>query len=136
MEDAAARKARLKRLREEADATEAAVPAAVEEPKLKFRNYAPRDEKIEHEVVAQPEVKDFEALQIEPEQPGDEGVRRYVATCCMNSCHCGHDASIKRRQMWDLGLASLPCVRAMFILRRRRWCTVDPQHVPVCRSCW
>ena len=83
MEDAAARKARLKRLREEADATEAAAPAAVEEPKLKFRNYAPRDEKIEHEVVAQPEVKDFKAPQIEPEQPGDEGVRHFVATCCM-----------------------------------------------------
>ena len=85
MEDAATRKARLKRLREEADATEAAVPAAVEEPKLKFRNYAPRDEKIEHEVVAQPEVKDFEAPQIEPEQPGDEGVRHFIATCCGNS---------------------------------------------------
>jgi hypothetical protein len=81
MEDAAARKARLKRLREEADATQAAEPAAVAEPKLKFRNYAPRDEKIEHEPVAQPEVKDFEAPQIEPEQPGDEGVRQTPAIC-------------------------------------------------------
>lgn len=72
MEDAAARKARLKRLREEADATQAAEAAAVEEPKLKFRNYAPRDEKIEHETVAQPEVKDFEPPKIEIEQPAEE----------------------------------------------------------------
>ncbi len=36
MEDPAARKARLKRMREEANATEAA-EKAVEEPKLKFR---------------------------------------------------------------------------------------------------
>ena len=74
MEDAAARKARLKRLREEADATQAA-EEPTEEPKLKFRNYAPRDEKIEHEAVAQPEVKDFEPPKIEVEQPADDEVK-------------------------------------------------------------
>jgi coiled-coil domain-containing protein 12 len=71
MEDAAARKARLKRLREEADATEA-VQAAAEEPKLKFRNYAPRDEKIEHDAVPQPDVKEFEPPEIELEQADDQ----------------------------------------------------------------
>ena len=60
MESAAERKARLKALRQEAAAaedTEAARPvapaanAAPEPPTLKFRNYAPRDEKIEHQKV-------------------------------------------------------------------------------------
>lgn len=63
MEDAAARKARLKALREAAGAdgdaapqsTETAAPAAEDaepsEPVLKFRNYAVRDEKIEHAKV-------------------------------------------------------------------------------------
>jgi len=65
MESAAERKARLKALRQEAasaeEGTEAARPAtaaaapaasaAPEPPTLKFRNYAPRDEKIEHEKV-------------------------------------------------------------------------------------
>ncbi len=64
MESAAERKARLKALRQEAataeEGTEAARPAAAaappasaapEPPMLKFRNYAPRDEKIEHEKV-------------------------------------------------------------------------------------
>lgn len=76
MEDATSRKARLKRLREEADATQPAEPAAVEEPKLKFRNYAPRDDKIEHEVVAQPDVQEFEAPAVETEQPADDEVGR------------------------------------------------------------
>lgn len=62
MEDAATRRARLKAIREAAEAlegaelhpaeTEAPVPedkAVDEEPVLKFRNYAPRDEKIAHE---------------------------------------------------------------------------------------
>ena len=64
MESAAERKARLKALRQEAVAAEegreAAQPvaavapaanAAPQPPTLKFRNYAPRDEKIEHEKV-------------------------------------------------------------------------------------
>lgn len=71
MEDAATRKARLKRFREEADAMQA-MEAAAEEPKLKFRNYAPRDEKIEHDAVPQPEVKDFEPPQIEAEPVEEE----------------------------------------------------------------
>lgn len=64
MEDAAARKARLKAMRQEAAAAaegggdQAAAPPAeppaevpAEEPVLKFRNYAVRDEKIEHKKV-------------------------------------------------------------------------------------
>lgn len=66
MEDAAARRARLKAMREaaEAEGQAAQVPAdtaplaqptdaaaAPEEPVIKFRNYAPRDEKIVHEKV-------------------------------------------------------------------------------------
>ena len=67
MEDAATRRARLKKLREAAEALEqvdqpdsgaAAAEeiapkekAEAEEPTLKFRNYAPKDEKIAHEKV-------------------------------------------------------------------------------------
>ena len=75
MEDATQRKARLKRMREEADATQSTEAPAVDEPVLKFRNYAPRDEKLEHEIAAQPVVKDFEAPKIEL-QEDDEEVRR------------------------------------------------------------
>lgn len=90
MQDAASRKARLKRLREEADATQPAEPPAVEEPKLKFRNYAPRDEKIEHEVAAQPEVKEFEPPQVEAEQPVEEEVRRktFASSCDLGPAPC------------------------------------------------
>ena len=42
--------------------------AAAAEPKLKFRNYAPRDEKIKGEEVAPPLVKPFEAPTVEPEE--------------------------------------------------------------------
>ena len=62
MEDAATRRARLKAIREAAEALEGAEEPIVEaeaaaptsnsvdeEPTLKFRNYAPRDEKIAHE---------------------------------------------------------------------------------------
>jgi hypothetical protein len=65
MEDPAARRARLKALKEEAqaggatpmDAAPAAAPAraeppATQEPVLKFRNYAVRDEKLEHQKVS------------------------------------------------------------------------------------
>jgi hypothetical protein len=62
MEDAATRRARLKAIKSAAEAMEGtgqpdaeadAVPPASKpsdaEPTLKFRNYAPRDEKIAHE---------------------------------------------------------------------------------------
>lgn len=67
MEDAATRRARLKALRQAAEALEKEIPAAgdvndvedkpkkeaaAEEPTLKFRNYAPRDQKIAHEKVS------------------------------------------------------------------------------------
>lgn len=59
MEDAAARKARLRALREEAAAADQAgedgqprEPQEPQEPQLKFRNYAPKDEKIEHQKVS------------------------------------------------------------------------------------
>ena len=68
MEDAATRRARLKALREAAEAIEkeeqgAPIEAPIaetkskkeaepEEPTLKFRNYAPRDQKIAHEKVS------------------------------------------------------------------------------------
>mmetsp|Transcript_20183 Transcript_20183/g.60883 ORF Transcript_20183/g.60883 Transcript_20183/m.60883 type:complete len:129 (+) Transcript_20183:411-797(+) len=67
MEDASARRARLKRMREEADATEAA-EKPVEEPTLKFRNYVPRNQKLEHEEVAPPVVKAFEPEPVQPEE--------------------------------------------------------------------
>jgi len=62
MEDAATRRARLKSIKASAEAMEGAEKPAAEaeagapasksadvEPALKFRNYAPRDEKIAHE---------------------------------------------------------------------------------------
>ena len=64
MEDAATRRARLKAIRDAAGGAEPAgeapadaVPAAkdappTEEPVLKFRNYAVRDDKIAHEKVS------------------------------------------------------------------------------------
>jgi hypothetical protein len=58
MEDAVARRVRLKALRASADASGAvaaeertAAAADLEKPVLKFRNYAVQDKKIEHEKV-------------------------------------------------------------------------------------
>jgi hypothetical protein len=55
MEDAVARRERLKALKAAADASGTAQPipekAEPEKPVLKFRNYAVRDKKIEHEQV-------------------------------------------------------------------------------------
>ena len=69
MESAQARKARLKALREAAaGADEADVPsAAPEEPVLKFRNYAIKDEKnIEHTTVDAAQAPAFVAPVVEP----------------------------------------------------------------------
>ncbi len=69
MESAEARKARLKALREAAaGADEADVPsAAPEEPVLKFRNYAVRDQKnIEHTTVDAAQAPEFVAPVVEP----------------------------------------------------------------------
>ena len=55
MEDAVARRERLKTLRAAADVSGTAQPTAEqaepEKPVLKFRNYAVRDKKIEHDKV-------------------------------------------------------------------------------------
>mmetsp|Transcript_23501 Transcript_23501/g.65160 ORF Transcript_23501/g.65160 Transcript_23501/m.65160 type:complete len:125 (-) Transcript_23501:147-521(-) len=57
MEEAAARKAKLKALREKAEAAQG------ETPVIKFRNYNPRDQKINHEKIEPAKV---------PEAPADE----------------------------------------------------------------
>jgi hypothetical protein len=66
MDEPAARRERLKALKEAAEAAghvaqpdvtqtapaiDASAQAAAQEPVLKFRNYAPRDEKLEHQKV-------------------------------------------------------------------------------------
>jgi coiled-coil domain-containing protein 12 len=59
MEDAAARRERLKALKQaqqlieanDADAAAAQEGQQAEKPVLKFRNYVPKDEKIDHEKV-------------------------------------------------------------------------------------
>lgn len=86
MEDAAARKARLKALREAAssagfatdqqaqpDDTHDQEPSSPshqandnDEPVLKFRNYAPRDETIAHTKVAPAGVPDFDDIYVDP----------------------------------------------------------------------
>ena len=87
MEDAAGRKARLKALREVAssagfatddqhaqpDGTQDQEPSSPghqaddnDEPVLKFRNYAPRDENIAHTKVAPAGVPDFEEIYVDP----------------------------------------------------------------------
>jgi coiled-coil domain-containing protein 12 len=84
MESAAERKARLKALRQEAAAAEvsepavrpaaaaATQPAAPEPPTLKFRNYAPRDEKIEHDKIAPANPEQFAPLLAEDEEDDEE----------------------------------------------------------------
>lgn len=68
MDTSSSRKERLKRMRDEATAVEAETAAAVEEPKLKFRNYVPRNEKLEHQEAAQPKVQSFQPEPVEPQE--------------------------------------------------------------------
>lgn len=70
MEDALARKERLKALKQ---AAELADGSSVQEdtrdpekPVIKFRNYTPRDEKLEHEKIAPAQPPKFEEPVIEP----------------------------------------------------------------------
>ena len=83
MESAEERKARLKALRQEAAAAEvsepaarpaaaAVQPAAPEPPTLKFRNYAPRDEKIEHDKIAPANPEQFAPPPADEEEDDDE----------------------------------------------------------------
>lgn len=69
MEDASSRRARLKSLREDARAAEqaevqpdeaASGALHIAEPVLKFRNYTPRDERLEHQKVEAAHVPEFE----------------------------------------------------------------------------
>lgn len=55
-------------MRDEATAVEAETAAVVEEPKLKFRNYVPRNEKLEHQEAVQPKVQSFEPEPVEPQE--------------------------------------------------------------------
>ena len=59
---------RLKAIRQAAgDVTPAAPPAAAEQPKLKFRNYNVRDQKIEHTVLEPAKAPEYVATK--PEVP-------------------------------------------------------------------
>ncbi len=69
MESAEARKARLKALREAAAGADEAnvASAAPEEPVLKFRNYAVKDQNnIEHKTVDAAQAPEFVAPVVEP----------------------------------------------------------------------
>ena len=103
MESAAERKARLKALRQEAAAAEtseparpaaaAAQPAAVEPPTLKFRNYAPRDEKIDHEKIAPANPEQFVPPPADDEDDNEDaavanGEARSVAPYIAILCDC------------------------------------------------
>lgn len=86
METAEARRARLKALREAAaGADEADVPrAAPEEPLLKFRNYAVKDQKnIEHTSVEAAQAPEFVAPVVEPSvvQEVQGEVRMHSLSC-------------------------------------------------------
>ncbi len=85
MEDAEARKERLKALRQAAEISRedgedaAAAAPAVEEPVLKFRNYSVRDEKIAHEKVEAVQPPAFEEVHIEAnELEAEDGEVRLV----------------------------------------------------------
>lgn len=101
MEDAAARKARLKAMREEAAAAAegggdqvAEPPAEVpaEEPVLKFRNYAVRDEKmIEFKKVWPVVLREARAAGLEPARRHALGsrwakCRRLYTQNCVRAC--------------------------------------------------
>lgn len=78
MESAQERKARLKAIRQAAgDVTPAAPPAAAEQPKLKFRNYNVRDQKIEHTVLEPAKAPEYVATK--PEVPAGKTAEDLLA---------------------------------------------------------
>ena len=96
MEDARARRERLRALREAAAAEEPAAPAngaAGEEPTLKFRNYAVKDSTIEHRVLeaAQPPVFEEPQPEADPSAAGLDEVCTSSQQCgcrCIPTCVC------------------------------------------------
>lgn len=80
METAEKRKERLRALRQQAstlDADSAAQDQSqVQEPVLKFRNYAVKDQKIEHKVIEPAKAPEFEEPTAEPPEAGPEEVFR------------------------------------------------------------
>eukprot|EP00775_Hariotina_reticulata_P011163 gene11163-11313_t len=89
MEDAAARRERLKALKQAqqlieanyADAAAAQDSQPAEKPVLKFRNYVPKDEKIDHEKIAPAQPPKLEEPQIgtKPEEADEEELLASVA---------------------------------------------------------
>eukprot|EP00878_Enallax_costatus_P007084 GHUV01007423.1.p2 GENE.GHUV01007423.1~~GHUV01007423.1.p2 ORF type:complete len:135 (+),score=49.96 GHUV01007423.1:500-904(+) len=87
MEDAVARRERLKALKQAAQLVESGDGAAADEaqqpekPVLKFRNYVVRDEKIEHEKIApaQPPKLEEPQLGTKPEEADEEELLASVA---------------------------------------------------------
>ena len=92
MESAEARRARLKALREAAaGAEDAGTPsAAPEEPLLKFRNYAVKDQKnIKHNTVEAAQAPEFVAPVVEPSVVQEvQGEVRLQSTICIKTCFC------------------------------------------------
>jgi len=111
MESAEARRVRLKALREAAaGADEADVQSsASEEPVLKFRNYAVKDQKnIEHTTVDAAQAPEFVAPVIEPsvvQEVQGEVSRRHTA-------HVHHHCFLLLRNSNILSLYVLACPQA------------------------
>ena len=90
MESAEARRARLKALREAAAGAENAGTPSTEpdEPVLKFRNYAVKDQKnIKHDTVEAAQAPEFAAPVVEPSVVQEvQGEVRLQSTICIIIC--------------------------------------------------